>query len=525
MIREEIMLRVVIILAAMTSLCLAQWQGEIVGSTQMDIQEMWSGTNRISIVSDEGIYICWMNATSFPRPRYVYFNYRDPGGYWWGEMQISPDDGAGFCCIDEGPDGCAYIFYHAADQGIIHVAAACPPYSDFSLPDTSSLWPKAAIAAGGRFHVISARTAEETRVIMYNTSTDFGQTWPRWIRLDSLSTNIWAVNASSISERTVIVEGIPVPGEDGQFDIGYIISDDGVNWDISDWHMITDYRDTGISAWTDVDLIFDNDDYLHVIWNTWEMQEPFVNSSTLWHWSEETGEISQIANFDHVTCDPGAWNFALCKMSLGVDPDDNLFCVWTGFASDDYSAGGYCNGDLYMSYSMDGGLTWADYENITNSQTPDCAPGVCRSDHWATLAEQVDDYLHITYILDRDAGTAIFFEGVATENPVCYLEGPNPARTGIYQPGIMPENLFLFSNYPNPFNARTIIQFSLSEPANVKLQIFDIVGRLVETLAECEFAAGENSVTWDAAAHPSGVYFVRLAGDTGSVTKKVVLLK
>jgi hypothetical protein len=519
------MWRIVIFLAVIPAISFAQWQGETVGSTQYDMQEMWSGTNRISIASDEGIYVCWTKALSFPRPRYVYFNYRDPGGYWWEEMQISLDDGSGFCCIDEGPDGCTYIFYHVADQGIIHVASSCVPYDDFSLPDTSSLWPKAAIAPSGRFHVISARTAEDAMVIMYNTSTDFGETWPQWVRVDYLETNIWAVNASSISERTAIVEGIPVPGEDGQFDIGYIISEDGVNWDPSDWHMITDYRDTAIGAWADVDLLFDNDDYLHIIWNTWEIHEPFPNSSTLWHWSEETGEISQIAYFDQVSCDPGWWSFALCKMSLGLDPDDNLFCVWTGFASDDSSAEGYCNGDLYMSYSMDDGLIWADYENITNSQTPDCAPGECDSDHWATLAEQVDDYLHIAFIFDKDAGAIPYDEGSVTENPVLYLEVPNPARTGIAEKEILPENLTLFSSYPNPFNAKTTIKFSLAEAANVKLQIFDIAGRLVETVTDTEFPAGENSVVWDAGKMTSGVYFARLSSPAENKAQKLVLLK
>ncbi|MEE8418067.1 MAG: T9SS type A sorting domain-containing protein [candidate division Zixibacteria bacterium] len=517
------MLRVAIILAAMTTLCLAQSPGETVGSTQMEMQEHGSGTNRIAVASDGGIYVCWMKSASFPFPRYVYWNYRTPEGNWWGEMPVSESNFAGYGCIDVGPDDCAYIFYHVADQGIIHVASSCVPYEDFSLPDINSLWPKAAIAADGRFHVISARSQYDPMVIMYNTSTDFGETWPPWVRMDSLNTNLWSINSSSISERTAIVEG--VLGEDWQFDIGYIISEDGINWDISDWHLITDYQDSGISAQADVDLIFDNDDYLHVIWNTWEIQEPFVNSSTLWHWSEETGEISQIANFDHVTCESGAWNLALCKMSLGVDADDNLYCIWTGFASDDYSAGGYCNGDLYMSYSMDGGLTWSGYEGVTNSPTPGCVPGECDSDNWATLAEKVGEYLHIFYVNDKDAGAIPFEEGAVTDNPVLYLEVPNPARTGIDGKETLPENLLLFSNYPNPFNARTTIKFSLAEAANVKLQIFDIAGRLVETLADCEFAAGENSVTWDAADRSSGIYFARLtAGDVKS-SKKLLLLK
>ncbi len=519
MIREEIMLRVLFLLIASSSLCLAQLPGEIVGWTQYDMQEIGSGSNRAAVDSEGGIHVCWMRANPLGN---VYYNYRNPQGDWQGAVQISPE-GGGFSNLDIGPDDCIAIFYHY--DGQIHVATTCNGSDDHVVPDTSSYWPKGSIATSGRFHVISARTAEETRVIMYNTSTDFGETWPPWVRMDSLNTYLWSLNSSSISERTAIVEGIPVPGEDWQFDIGYMISEDGVNWDISDWHLITDYRDSGTSASADVDLIFDNDDYLHVIWNTWEIQEPFLNSSTLWHWSEETGEISQIAYFDHVTCEPGAWNFALCKMSLGIDPEDNLYCIWTGFSSEDYSAGGYCNGDLYMSYSVDGGLTWSGYEGVTNSPTPGCVPGECDSDNWATLAEMVGEYLHIFYVNDKDAGAIPQGEGAVTDNPLLYLEVPNPTRTGIAEKETLPENLTIFTNYPNPFNTKTTVKFSLAETANVKLQIFDIVGRLVETLADCEFAAGENSVIWDATDHPSGVYFARLtAGDVKS-SKKLLLLK
>ena len=181
-------------------------------------------------------------------------------------------------------------------------------------------------------------------------------------------------------------------------------------------------------------------------------------------------------------------------MSLGVDPDNNLFCVWTGFNSSDHSDEDfadhyYCNGDLYMSYSMDGGTNWAQYENITNTQTPNCQAGDCDSENWATLAESVDDYLRVFYVWDKDAGAAPIGEGEATNNPMIYLEIPNPTMT------------------------------------NLKLKIFDIVGRLVETLADAEFPAGENSVLWDAENHSSGVYFSRLSANTYTASKKLVLLK
>lgn len=51
---------------------------------------------------------------------------------------------------------------------------------------------------------------------------------------------------------------------------------------------------------------------------------------------------------------------------------------------------------------------------------------------------------------------------------------------------------FSVSAYPNPFNAQTTISFTLAQPGQVKLAVYDIAGRLVETIAEREFPAGNN---------------------------------
>jgi hypothetical protein len=129
---------------------------------------------------------------------------------------------------------------------------------------------------------------------------------------------------------------------------------------------------------------------------------------------------------------------------------------------------------------------------------------------------------YLIYINDKDAGGYSNGEGDITSNPVMFLDYV-PTRTENEE--IMPYALTLLQNYPNPFNARTTIEFSLPEQAQVKLGIFDIAGRLVEVLADGEYPAGENSVVWDATDRPSGIYFARLADKKGSVSRKLVLIK
>jgi hypothetical protein len=92
-------------------------------------------------------------------------------------------------------------------------------------------------------------------------------------------------------------------------------------------------------------------------------------------------------------------------------------------------------------------------------------------------------------------------------------------------PFILHPSSFSLSAYPNPFNPTTTLAFSLPSAGRVKLQVYDLTGRLVTTLADRVLAAGNHTYSLDATACPSGIYFARLSGPSVSVTHKLVLLK
>lgn len=80
--------------------------------------------------------------------------------------------------------------------------------------------------------------------------------------------------------------------------------------------------------------------------------------------------------------------------------------------------------------------------------------------------------------------------------------------------------------WPNPGNATFDIRFDLLRAAVACVRVYDLSGRLVETLAQASFAPGEFSRTWDASNRATGIYFVRLDADgSQSVTQKVLLVK
>lgn len=89
----------------------------------------------------------------------------------------------------------------------------------------------------------------------------------------------------------------------------------------------------------------------------------------------------------------------------------------------------------------------------------------------------------------------------------------------------LPERTSLVKNYPNPFNPATSIEYELAEPAEITINIYDILGRRVTSLKSGPQGVGMHSLTWDAEGLPSGVYFARLTNQGRSAVLKMLLLK
>jgi hypothetical protein len=96
---------------------------------------------------------------------------------------------------------------------------------------------------------------------------------------------------------------------------------------------------------------------------------------------------------------------------------------------------------------------------------------------------------------------------------------------GVNGTASIPVTFLVSPNYPNPFNASTLIEYGLPESGPVKVEIFDILGRKIQTLVNETQAAGYHQVIWDGKDMPSGTYFYRIQAGDKSQTKKCLLLK
>jgi hypothetical protein len=100
------------------------------------------------------------------------------------------------------------------------------------------------------------------------------------------------------------------------------------------------------------------------------------------------------------------------------------------------------------------------------------------------------------------------------------------APTGVAQRNdLLPSEYQLAQNFPNPFNPKTDIQFSLPRSSRTTLKIYDILGREVATLLDDNLGAGRYTVSFDASSIPSGVYFYRIVASEFSAVKKMMLAK
>ena len=511
--------------------------GEVVGTSFYAYQTNGSTGNRISVDTSGRVHISWTKGTAAGgRPRYVYYNARNPEG-WLGETPVSEHNGSGFVTMDLLPDGRALPAYHWADNP----AGASPIqardlfagfgiFEEFDVPAAGEfIWPYIARDIDGRIHMLLADFASNNQ--FYTYSDDDGENWSRATQIFDTSILSGIICSSPVSTKSAVVYTRP-DDDTGYFNVFVLETADGENWNWGSPTNITNYGEGDTySAWADVDAIYDYDDVLHITYQGLYVIENTIESfGDVMHWSEPTGH-SIIATNDE-NCLPINYALCICKMSLGVDPvNNNILALWSELYPDDVSAAGFSNGELFAAGSVNGGANWGPKVNLTNSRTPGCSPPDCDSDVWSSMAEVVDDTLRIMYVDDDDAGAEWVPQGEWTENRVLYLavDEYEVIRVGVnHENPDLPFDFALAQNYPNPFNANTVISID-GEIHSGRLAIYDVAGRMVRSFPLSEET---RSITWDGTnvsgeTVASGTYFYSVNFDEfgTAAVRKMTLLK
>lgn len=151
------------------------------------------------------------------------------------------------------------------------------------------------------------------------------------------------------------------------------------------------------------------------------------------------------------------------------------------------------NGHLY--YSVNDGDTWSDISYNLDTET---------------ITSVTDDNNSMLYVTTQ-------------RNEVYYLD--KSFMTSDVEEAVVPCEYGLLQNFPNPFNPTTNIGYSLAEPGNVRLSVYDILGNEVAVLVNEYKNKGIYSTEMDASKLSSGIYFYRLETGTYWAAKKMILIK
>lgn len=231
--------------------------------------------------------------------------------------------------------------------------------------------------------------------------------------------------------------------------------------------------------------------------------------------------------------------------------DINFSNSFTGFASGAETISGIDYGTVLKTTNA--GLNWNKISTVSNAQffmganfvkntgTAFIFGGVSSD---ASIISRTNNYGNtwFDFLLIND-GT-YYTNGIAVDNNNWFICGGDfPSQATILKTsnggnpiGIkpvsnsIPKEFKLYQNYPNPFNPSTKIKFDVpaevgSLNSEVRLVIYDILGKEITSLINQQLQPGTYEVKWEAGNYPSGVYFYKLEYEGFMQIKKMILLK
>ncbi len=87
------------------------------------------------------------------------------------------------------------------------------------------------------------------------------------------------------------------------------------------------------------------------------------------------------------------------------------------------------------------------------------------------------------------------------------------------------DDILLYPNYPNPFNATTAFHFFVRKKSNVEIKIYNAIGQTVATILKEEILPGDHLMRWNATGVSSGIYYIHLSSEGRDRVQKCLLIK
>jgi len=227
-------------------------------------------------------------------------------------------------------------------------------------------------------------------------------------------------------------------------------------------------------------------------------------------WANDNGDYVLDHNFEETSARPWVCaDFNVGPYIYTYVADANHFSVGIGYDAGAVSFGLLAPDGTGLGYHSYAGETagWKRSTLFVDADTPFdgiyCDNMQTGGPHYEWDEDKADVGI---FFIGHDSITGVITSGVGVEEDT-------PAAFSVAQ------------NSPNPFNPATTISFSLAEAGNVNVEVYNVAGQKVDTIANGFMNAGSHSVVWDASDFSAGVYFYTVKSDGFSRTMKMTLLK
>ena len=162
----------------------------------------------------------------------------------------------------------------------------------------------------------------------------------------------------------------------------------------------------------------------------------------------------------------------------------------------------FCNENESILYSTDNGVNWKN----------------------KNVGSEIYNFAETSTGFLIASGTYGIF--ISEDNGISWIYKPiTNTIVGNDIPQIKKEKYFLYNNYPNPFNPKTTLRFSLAESGRVRLDLYDVQGRMIKTLLNEYRNSGTYELGLNICNQPSGVYIYKITSGKYENSKKMILLK
>ncbi len=227
-------------------------------------------------------------------------------------------------------------------------------------------------------------------------------------------------------------------------------------------------------------------------------------------WASANGDYVLDHNFEETAQKPWVCNdYNVGPYIYSIAPDANNFTV-----ANAYDAGAVSFGLLAPDGS---GFGYFAYAGETAGQK------------MGTLVVQSGTPFDGFYCDNHQTGGPHYERCSANDTPGVFFIG-HDSITGVITNAVSVENdapaaFSVAQNSPNPFNPTTTITFSLADAGNASVEVFNVAGQKVASLADGFMTAGSHSVVWDASSFSAGLYFYTVKAGGHTRTMKMTLLK